>query len=636
MSLTVERLAYKPFAYPWAFDLWKKQQQVHWLPDEVPLNDDVIDWDQNLTPSEKHLLTQIFRFFTQSDIEVGNCFVEGTEVLTNRGFVDFRGLTDDDLVAQVNKDTLETSFVKPSRVVQQRHVGKMVSFKNKIGTVNVAVTPDHEMLFERVGTKDAGVRYKEAASSLNMTQYKAFHTASIAVGTRDALTPRDRLLIAYQADGRKREKCGGDRKPDYTMTFAFLKERKVERLRDLLAQAGYEYVEGTQDSQWGVYTTFRVKFPGGQPPFDLSWVDLSDKSASWCRDFLDEASHWDSWRDGGYVQYRSTSKSSADMMTAIRTLAGYRGKTTYNAYGYQSEHWLVAWSEDYKPVLGSLIQKETFDYDGDVYCVTVPDGNIIVRHNGAVLVCGNCYHRHYLRFIKPTEVVMMLLCFANMETVHTAAYSHLLETIGMPAAEYDAFLQYAEMKEKFDFMRSFNPDDPISVAETMAIFGGFIEGLQLFASFAMLLNFPRKNKMKGMGQIVTWSVRDETIHCEGITHLYHEWCREHGLVGNKELEARVRSGCREIVKGEDAFIDLSFELGPVDGMTPEDVKAYIRYIADIRLAMLGYAPEYGITRNPLPWLTAMLNGVEHANFFEARATEYSKAATTGDWDDGFE
>jgi ribonucleoside-diphosphate reductase beta chain len=249
---------------------------------------------------------------------------------------------------------------------------------------------------------------------------------------------------------------------------------------------------------------------------------------------------------------------------------------------------------------------------------------------------NNCYHRHYLRVFKPTEVVMMLVCFSNMETIHTDAYSHLLETIGMPATDYDAFLQYGAMKEKFDFMRSFNPTDPMSMAETMAAFGGFTEGLQLFASFAILLNFPRFNKMKGMGQIVTWSVRDETIHCEGITRLYHAWCEEHGLVGNTELARRIVGICEETVRHEDAFIDLAFEMGEIEGLNPEDVKKYIRYIADIRLGQLKLPALYGITRNPLPWLTDMLNSVEHANFFEARATEYSRGATTGGWDDGFD
>src|SRR5688572_28624311 len=139
---------------------------------------------------------------------------------------------------------------------------------------------------------------------------------------------------------------------------------------------------------------------------------------------------------------------------------------------------------------------------------------------------NNCYMRHYSRVFKPTEVQMMLAAFSNMETVHIAAYSHLLDTIGMPEVEYSAFLKYKEMKDKYDYMQQFHADDAANIAKTLAVFGAFTEGLQLFASFAVLLNFPRFDKMKGMGQIVTWSVRDETVHLNSIIRLFKTFVSE--------------------------------------------------------------------------------------------------------------
>ncbi len=138
----------------------------------------------------------------------------------------------------------------------------------------------------------------------------------------------------------------------------------------------------------------------------------------------------------------------------------------------------------------------------------------------------DCYHDKYGRVFKPVEIKMMLTAFSNMETVHIAAYSHLLDTIGMPESEYGMFLQYKEMKDKHDYLATFGVDTDEDIAKTLAMFGGFTEGLQLFASFAMLMNFPRFNKMKGMGQIVSWSVRDESLHCEGITRLFHAFVKE--------------------------------------------------------------------------------------------------------------
>jgi ribonucleoside-diphosphate reductase beta chain len=244
----------------------------------------------------------------------------------------------------------------------------------------------------------------------------------------------------------------------------------------------------------------------------------------------------------------------------------------------------------------------------------------------------DCYHDKYGRVFKPTEVKMMLTAFSNMETVHIAAYSHLLDTIGMPEAEYAAFLNYKEMRDKHDFMGQFGVDNDADIARTLAMFGAFTEGLQLFASFAMLMNFPRHNRMKGMGQIVSWSVRDETLHCEGIIKLFHTFVQERDCL-TQAVRDDIVDVCQKVVRLEDAFIDLAFEMGPVPGMSPREIKKYVRYTADWRLKQLGLNPIYLIDEHPLPWLQPLLSGVEHANFFETRSTEYSKAATRGNWNE---
>ena len=246
------------------------------------------------------------------------------------------------------------------------------------------------------------------------------------------------------------------------------------------------------------------------------------------------------------------------------------------------------------------------------------------------LEVGANYMENYMPLFKPTEVSMMLSCFSNMETIHIAAYALLLETIGMPDSEFSAFMEYEQMAAKHDYLGQFGTETYEDIATSMAVFGAFTEGLQLFASFAMLMNFPRFNKMKGMGQIVTWSVRDESIHCEGMIKLFHTFCEETGIM-NSQLADRITECCRTVVMLEDKFIELAFEMGDVEGMTPNDIKQYIRYIADWRLRQLKLQPIFGVEQHPIPWLTEILNGVEHANFFEARATEYSKGATRGEW-----
>ena len=248
---------------------------------------------------------------------------------------------------------------------------------------------------------------------------------------------------------------------------------------------------------------------------------------------------------------------------------------------------------------------------------------------------NNCYMKNYSRIFKPTEVQMMLAAFSNMETIHIAAYSHLLDTLGLPDTEYQAFLKYKEMKDKYDYMQQFGVESKDAIARTLAAFGAFTEGLQLFASFAILLNFQRFGKMRGMGQIVAWSARDESLHTESIIRLFKTFVSENPEVRTTELDTDLYKICDTIIMLEDNFIDLAFGVGGIEGLTAEEVKNYIRYIADRRLQQLGLNEVYNIAKNPLPWMDEILNGVEHTNFFENRVTEYTKAATTGTWEEAF-
>lgn len=305
-------------------------------------------------------------------------------------------------------------------------------------------------------------------------------------------------------------------------------------------------------------------------------------------------------------------------------------------YPWAYEAWLtqqrVHWLPEEVPLAEDVKQWHNELTDGERNLLT----QIFRFFTQADVEVNNCYMKHYSQIFQPTEVQMMLSAFSNIETVHIAAYSHLLDTIGMPEIEYEAFLKYKEMKDKWDYMQAFGVETKQDIALTMAMFGAFTEGLQLFASFAILLNFPRFGKMRGMGQIVAWSARDETLHTVNMIRLFRTFLEENPDVQTEELERELYKGCETVIHHEDAFIDLAFEQGDVEGLSAEEVKQYIRYIGDRRLTQLGLLPIYNIKENPLPWMDAMLNGAEHANFFENRATEYSKASTKGTWDEAFE
>lgn len=133
---------------------------------------------------------------------------------------------------------------------------------------------------------------------------------------------------------------------------------------------------------------------------------------------------------------------------------------------------------------------------------------------GDIDVAG-AYINNYLPVFPQPEIRMMLLGFASREAVHIAAYSHLMETLGFPENVYDEFLQYKEMAAKHDFFAEITGTDKTQVVQQMCAVSAFTEGMQLFSSFAMLLNFGRNNLMPGMTKIVTWSIIDETCLVKG-------------------------------------------------------------------------------------------------------------------------
>jgi len=253
---------------------------------------------------------------------------------------------------------------------------------------------------------------------------------------------------------------------------------------------------------------------------------------------------------------------------------------------------------------------------------------------GDIDVAGG-YVKNYLPYFPQPEVRMMLAGFAAREALHIAAYSHLIETLGLPETMYNQFLEYQEMKDKHDYVLDLSAKNGTieSTATHIAVFSAFTEGMQLFSSFIMLLNFPRHGKMKGMGQIVTWSIVDETQHAEAMIKLFRTYIEENKEIWNDELKGKIYTIAEKMVDLEDKFIELSFKTGAIQGLTEQEVKEYIRYIADRRLISLGLKGIFKRKKNPLPWVEEMINAPTHTNFFENRATDYAKGALSGDWHD---
>ncbi len=294
---------------------------------------------------------------------------------------------------------------------------------------------------------------------------------------------------------------------------------------------------------------------------------------------------------------------------------------------HEQAHWLhteVPMAEDVKQWKKSLTQEEKTFLTNIFRFFT----------QGDIDVAGG-YVKNYLPYFPQPEIRMMLSGFAAREALHIAAYSHLIETLGMPESTYNEFLEYQEMRDKHDYVLDLSSKNGTlaSTATHIAVFSAFTEGMQLFSSFIMLLNFPRHGLMKGMGQIVTWSIVDETMHAENMIKLFKEFIKENPEIWNDELKSKIYTIAEKMVALEDKFIDLCYQNGEMRDLKAEDVKTYIRYIADRRLISLGMKGIFKVKKNPLPWVEEMINAPVHGNFFENRVTDYAKGALSGSWDD---
>tara|TARA_R100000988_G_scaffold76312_2_gene40635 strand:- start:571 stop:1527 length:957 start_codon:yes stop_codon:yes gene_type:complete len=246
------------------------------------------------------------------------------------------------------------------------------------------------------------------------------------------------------------------------------------------------------------------------------------------------------------------------------------------------------------------------------------------------VMVGQNYLEYYIPKFKNNEIRAMLTSFVNREFVHQRAYALLNDTLGLPEEEFSAFLEYEEMANKIEFMSDINVNTITGTAQAIAR-SVMNEGMSLFSAFVMLLNYQRFGKMRGMCEIVEWSIRDETMHTNGMVKLFREFCDEHPRIVNDDFKKSIYEMFRTGIELEDKVIDNAFQLGAVEGLTPEEVKKYIRYIADRRLIQLGLKGNWKVKENPLPWLEWVLNGASHKNFFEGTVTDYNANGMEGEW-----
>ena len=231
------------------------------------------------------------------------------------------------------------------------------------------------------------------------------------------------------------------------------------------------------------------------------------------------------------------------------------------------------------------------------------------------------------------EIKAMACVFADFESIHAEAYARLNEELGLD--DFKAFMEDEEAKAKIDRLTELPGDTLREQALSLAVFSAFTEGVNLFSSFAILMSFQLRNMMKGTGQIVEYSVRDESLHSKAGCWLFRTMMEEMPELNDSEMEDAIYEACEISVKLEFDFIDAAFEMGDVEGLNQDQLKNFIKERANQKLIELGYNPLYNdIDPNLLKsmeWFGHLTSGKSHTDFFAQRVTDYSKS--TADWSD---
>ena len=294
----------------------------------------------------------------------------------------------------------------------------------------------------------------------------------------------------------------------------------------------------------------------------------------------------------------------------------------------QQAHWLhteVSMAGDISDWKSNLNETEKFVI-----------GSVLKGFTQSEIVIEDYWANKIAKWFKHPEIQMMANTFAAFESIHAVSYAYLNQSLGLE--DYEAFLYEPSAKAKIDRLVGTNGKSKKDIALSLAIFSAFNEGVNLFSSFAILLNFSRFNKLRGVGQIIQFSIRDESLHSNAGCWLFRTFINENPELFTDELKKEIYDAARLTVQLEDSFIDMAFAKGDIEGLKKEDLKTYIRFRANTKLQDLGLKTNWkNIDKNVIDkffWFDVISQGVEHADFFSGRVTTYAKGSLN--WDSIFE
>jgi len=263
-------------------------------------------------------------------------------------------------------------------------------------------------------------------------------------------------------------------------------------------------------------------------------------------------------------------------------------------------------------------------------------GNILLGFAQTECAVSDYWTQKVVSWFPKHEIKQMAMMFGSQETVHAVAYSYLNETLGLE--DYEAFLHEPATADRFENLVAYDGESHIGIARSLAVFSAFAEGVSLYSAFAVLYSFQMRNLLKGIGQQMKWSVRDESLHSKMGCQLFRHMCEENNQLAHLCKDDIIKAA-ETMVDLEIKYIDKMFEMGDIEGISANDLKHFIKKRTNEKLVELGYADLSGhfvfngSAASNLDWFYHLTGGHTHTDFFAIRSTDYSKAGEGEDFED---
>lgn len=264
---------------------------------------------------------------------------------------------------------------------------------------------------------------------------------------------------------------------------------------------------------------------------------------------------------------------------------------------------------------------------------------------------GEYWSSNVARWFPKPEIQLMASAFSAMEGIHADAYSYLNDSLDIPESEYKAFTREPSMMAKLNKMEqhlAVESGDVREIARSLAVFSAFVEGVSLFSSFAVLLNFQRSGKLLAIGDLIAFSIRDETLHSNAGCHLFRTLVSENITIWTDDFKKEIYQAARDMIALEDSFLEYVFDgipEGAIEGVDLKSLKKYIRYRANVKLGDLGLKRNWSEPADGLAeaeadnaaytWIDVVASGTNHSDFFSRRVTDYAKGHAEVGSDDLF-